>query len=526
MPKAETVKLADEPKDVKRVAASEGIGGKENSAPVEMAGSAGPKELDKMPFFQMLGSMSERQWEDRMVYLYRQDKTIIKADEKDSNYIERITHAFDEAYVKEKHGGGRFLAILKNVRVNGAERKHSFKIEGEPIIHADEVSIKKTAETAAAGKSELALALDQVNRLNDKLLELSQKNNGAENATISNAVSMLSEASRGALQIQQEAIKSTIGSSTGHPLVDKFLEASITKLGGESKGDDVDKLLELIKVMKMIQPEQRAAGGGLLGNLGEIKGVLEVLKEMGLKVGGGAGDVADAAGGMDWKAVLASTLPQALQVIGGYAERFMALSTEQSRILRDIENSRRAAAGQPQLPAAPQPQQTPPQQQPQAAAQTSAPAAAPQTSPLPQGFAAAGAVPAPPAQPQIEQAQPANNKVVEFPSGLQPGAAGNVDLDFVCNLIRRCWDAGDSGDIPAITLKRIYADALDPMLGYFTDRAQLRQFAAMSPPLAPIAKEPEFPTFLEEFVAEIMRDENALPEEGEEGPEDGGPEAS
>ena len=101
-----------------------------------------------------------------------------------------------------------------------------------------------------------------------------------------------------------------------------------------------------------------------------------------------------------------------------------------------------------------------------------------------------------------------------------------MDLDFVCNLIRRCWDAGDSGDIPAITLKRIYADALDPMLGYFTDRAQLRQFAAMSPPLAPIAKEPEFPTFLEEFVAEIMRDENALPEEGEEGPEDGGPEAS
>src|SRR5260221_4534661 len=114
MPKAGTA--ADrEPADVKRVAAAEGVTvTKVTNEPVVLAPTAGPKALDKLPFFEMLGRMTEREWEDRMVYLYRQDKNIIKEDAKDNNYIERITHAFDEDYVKKSHGGGRFLAILKN----------------------------------------------------------------------------------------------------------------------------------------------------------------------------------------------------------------------------------------------------------------------------------------------------------------------------------------------------------------------------------------------------------------------------
>ncbi len=68
----------------------------------------------------MLAALTEREWEDRMVYLYRQDKNIIKEDPKDNNYIERITHSLDEDHVKKEHGGGRFLAILKNTRINGA----------------------------------------------------------------------------------------------------------------------------------------------------------------------------------------------------------------------------------------------------------------------------------------------------------------------------------------------------------------------------------------------------------------------
>jgi hypothetical protein len=193
MPKAGTA--ADrEPADVKRVAAAEGIPSDKTPTPVELAPTAGPIKLDKLPFFEMLARLSEREWEDRIVYLYRQDKNIIKEDPKDSNYIARITHAFDEPYVKDKFGGGRFLAILKNVRINGAERKHSFLIEGSPIIQEGEISIAKKTEAGAGGKSETALLLEQVEKLTQRLLDVGTKSNAAEQDTISRSVAMLSEA--------------------------------------------------------------------------------------------------------------------------------------------------------------------------------------------------------------------------------------------------------------------------------------------------------------------------------------------
>jgi hypothetical protein len=515
MPKAGTA-VDREPADVKRVAAAEGAASDKTPTPVDLAPTAGPIKLDKLPFFEMLGRLTEREWEDRMVYLYRQDKTIIKEDPKDSNYIARITHAFDEAYVKDKFGGGRFLAILKNVRINGAERKHSFLVEGEAKIQEGEISIKKKDE-AAGGKSDTAALLEQVEKLTQRLLDVGSKSNAAEQDTITRSVAMLSEASRGALQIQQEAIKSQIGSSTGHPMVDKFLEKAIAKLGDEPKSDQLDQFTKMLALVRELNKgNERPAGGGLLGNLGEIKGVLEALQSLGVKIGTGGAEAA-ADGGMDWKSVLASTLPQALQVVGGYVERWIATQQEQNRILAiHAENQRRAATGQPLLTAgAPQPQQVqtsaiPPAQQfapgPQANVL--------QQSALPPNFAAA-------TQPAQNPAPPPTGEVLPFPGAQatqQPQI--EVDLDFVCMLIRRCFDAGDPGDIPALSLKRIYADSLEPMRPYFSDAEQLKQLAGMSPVIAEIIPDPEFPAFLKEFVEEMNRDEND--EAPGPGPEEGG----
>jgi hypothetical protein len=510
MPKAGTVDR--EPADVKRAAAAEGIPAEKNSTPVDLAPTAGPIKLDKLPFFEMLARLTEREWEDRIVYLYRQDKNIIKEDPKDSNYIARITHAFDEPYVKDKFGGGRFLAILKNVRINGAERKHSFLIEGSPIIQEGEISIAKKTDAGAGAKSETALLLEQLNKLTEKLLEVGAKNNGAENDTITRSVAMLSEASRGALEIQQQAMKSQIGSSTGHPLVDKFLEASIAKLGNatEAKGDSLEQFTRMLALMKELNKgNEKPASGGLLGNLGEIKGVLEVLKDLGVKIGGGATEAAGE-GGMDWKSVLASTLPNALQVVGGYVERWIATQQEQNRIMAiHAENGRRAAAGQPLLPAAP-----PPPQQVQTFANHPAPApvaTGPQASALPPNFASAS-------QPAQNPPPAPAGEVLPFPgsqANQQPQI--EVDLDFVCMLIRRCFDAGDPGDIPALSLKRIFADSLEPMRPYFSDGEQLKQLAGMSPVIAEIIPDPEFPAFLKEFVEEMNRNEDEEPEPAPEG---------
>lgn len=492
MPKAGT---ATEPPDVKRAAAAEGVPAKDNTEPVALAPTAGPKSLDKLPFFEMLARMSEREWEDRMVYLYRQDKNIIKEDPKDNNYIERITHAFDEDYVKKTHGGGRFLAILKNTRINGAERKFSFKIEGEPIIHDDEISIKRKNE-AAGDKSEVASLLEQVNKLTERLLEVGQKNSSAEQDTISRSVAMLSEASRGALQIQQEAIKSQLGSTTGHPMVDKFLEKAIAKLGDEPKSDSLDQFTKMLALAReLTKGNDKPAGAGLLGNLGEIKGVLEVLKDLGVKIG--SGPEAAAEGGMDWKSVLASTLPQALQVVGGYVDRWIQTQQEQNRLLAiQAENARRMAAGQP--PAAPVQTSAIP-------AATPVPIApAPQASALPANFAAA--TPPPEVQPSSTAAQA---EVLSFPAvNPQPQQQIEVDLDFVCTLIRRCFDAGDPGDMPAVAIKRIYGLSLEPLRPYFSDGEQLKQLAGMSPIISEIIPNEDFPAFLSEFVEEMNRNED------------------
>jgi hypothetical protein len=510
MPKAGTT-LDREPADVKRVATAEGAAADKNTAPVDLAPTAGPIKLDKLPFFEMLAKLSEREWEDRMVYLYRQDKTIIKEDPKDSNYIARITHAFDEAYVKEKFGGGRFLAIIKNVRINGAERKHSFLIEGEAKIQEGEISIAKKND-GPGGKSETALLLEQVRDLTNKLVESSRQNNGTEQAAITQAVSLLSQASKGAMEIQQEAIKGQLASTTGHPMVDKFLEKAIAKLGDEPKGDQLDQFTKMLALVRELnRGNEKPAGGGLLGSLGEIKGLVETLKELGFKIGGGGAEAAGE-GGMDWKSVLASTLPQALQVMGGYVDRWIQTQQEQNRIMAiHAENGRRAAAGQPLLPAGPPPPSPPQQVQTFANHPPQPPiATGPQPSALPPNFATA-------TQPAQNPPPAPAGEVLPFPGAQSQQPQVEVDLDFVCMLIRRCFDAGDPGDIPALSLKRIYADSLEPLRPFFSDGEQLKQLAGMSPTIAEIIPDADFPAFLKEFVDEMNRDEDEEPAPGPEG---------
>jgi len=498
-----------EPADVKRVAAGEGIPADKTTNPVELAPTAGPKSLDKLPFFEMLAKLTSREWEDRMVYLYRQDKTIIKEDPKDSNYIARITHAFDEAYVKEKFGGGRFLCILKNVRINGAERKHSFLVEGDPKIQEGEISIAKKND-AAGGKSEVALMLEQMERLTQRLLDATTKSTGTDQSAIANAVGLLSEASKGAMQIQQEAIKGQLASTTGHPMVDKFLEKAIAKLGDEPKSDQLDQFTKMLALARELnRGNEKPAGAGLLGSISEIKSVLEVLKDFGVKIGGGAEAAAE--GAWDWKSVLASTLPQAMQVAGGWVERWIATQQEQNRILAiHAENQRRAATGQPLLTAGPPPPPPPPVQT-SAIPPTPAPIAqGPQQSALPPNFAAA-------TQPAQNPPPAQNGEVLPFPGAVEPAQGKvEVDLDFVCMLIRRCFDKGDPGDIPACAIKRIYGESLEPLRPYFSDAQQLKQLAGMSPVIAAIIPEPEFADFLKEFVDEMNRDENAPPPGHEE----------
>ncbi|MBZ5522240.1 MAG: hypothetical protein LAP21_08360 [Acidobacteriia bacterium] len=477
-----------EPADVKRVAEAAGdTGRKPTGEPVEMAATSGPPKLDKLPFFDMLKALQARDWEDRMVYLYRQDKNIIKEDPKDSNYIDRVPHAFDEAYVKDKFGGGRFLAILKNTRINGAERKYSFLVEGEPIITQGEVQISKGKAGAGGGNPEMTMLLEQMNTLISRVVTMAQDKGGSDGDAVTKVIETMQKATDGVLQVQRQAFERQMGSPTGSPMTDKFMEAMIARMAAGEQ-DSMKKLLEMMAVVKQLQGGGEAKPG-LLGIVGELKGLAEAARELGVKIGGEGGGVE---GAMDWKTALAASLPQALGAVSGWVNDFIASYRERNRVLaQQIEAMRRTGQALP-------------------AAQTSAPPpaapAAVATSALPANFAAA---PAAAASAPASQAQ-----VIEFP---EPGGDQvQVDFSFVAGLVRRSFDAGDHGATTAVMLKRLFADSFGQFKQYLNDESKLKTVCAMEPQLAAILQEEDFPQFSSEFIEEMNR------KEGEEEP---GPEA-
>jgi len=88
-----------------------------------------PGELD---FFDYLDSLTAEQWGDRIIYIYRQDPPLHNPG--NGHYIEKVPHAIDEEYIKARHGGGRYLVFVKNVRAKARERSKLVVIEGAPKL--------------------------------------------------------------------------------------------------------------------------------------------------------------------------------------------------------------------------------------------------------------------------------------------------------------------------------------------------------------------------------------------------------
>ena len=88
-----------------------------------------PVELD---FFDYLDSLTAEQWGDRIIYIYRQDPPLHNPGNR--HYIEKVPLAIDEEYIKARHGGGRYLVFVKNVRAKRRERRKLVVIEGAPKL--------------------------------------------------------------------------------------------------------------------------------------------------------------------------------------------------------------------------------------------------------------------------------------------------------------------------------------------------------------------------------------------------------
>jgi hypothetical protein len=84
-----------------------------------------PGELD---FFDYLDSLTAEQWRDRIIYIYRQDP--LAHNPGNGPYIEKVSHAIGKEHIKVRHGRGRYLVSVKNVRTKRRERSQIVVIEG------------------------------------------------------------------------------------------------------------------------------------------------------------------------------------------------------------------------------------------------------------------------------------------------------------------------------------------------------------------------------------------------------------
>jgi len=82
-------------------------------------------ELD---FFDYLDSLTSKQWRDRIIYIYRKDPPAHNPGS--GHYIEKVSHAIGKEYIKARHGRGRYLVSVKNVRTKRRERSQIVVIEG------------------------------------------------------------------------------------------------------------------------------------------------------------------------------------------------------------------------------------------------------------------------------------------------------------------------------------------------------------------------------------------------------------
>ena len=108
-----------------------------------------PGELD---FFDYLDSLTAEQWEDRIICINRQDPPVHNPG--NGHYIEKVPHAIDEGYIKARHGGGRYLVFVKNVRTKGRERSKIVVIEGAPkLVETQTMVDPRTKQPRASPKA-------------------------------------------------------------------------------------------------------------------------------------------------------------------------------------------------------------------------------------------------------------------------------------------------------------------------------------------------------------------------------------
>jgi len=447
--------------------------------------SGADPEKQHLGFFDYMAGLEPAVLEHCLVYIYRQDPKIRNPKDA-SHYIEKAVPPIDEEYIAKKWGSGQYLLQLKNVKENKLLRTKVFTVDpsvGRPKYAPGTTLVDQSqagdANNGGQPSSPAVITATDLAGVLSKAMDMMRSENKPAGDALASAMSVLSQAQKGAMEIVISSAKNMVEDKTAK--VDpieafKSMAAALRDMQGLTSGDRKSSISELKDVFGTVrelqllvagdQTKERRGGNSLLD---EIRALVELKKadtdgsllSMVLKV---RSEDDEPAGPWNTVAKLGMQLVEKRpDVLGSLADLISGLASRIMATPPTVGTPATALAGSPPAETAKPLTQTPPTILP----------------------------------PEGKQSQPAKEEVMleDFLQIIARGYRSTLENEFESN-----------GEAVAMSVITIFPD-LVPIV-----KAQLTQYAdpliitwmRAQKPTAEIAALPDFPQFLADFRAVLF----------------------
>jgi hypothetical protein len=447
------------------------------------------EEDQHIEFMEYLKKLDQRIVNKSTVYVYRTQPKIQKVGNKNiATYPARI---FDLKMLEDDHGGGSYKLMLdtgdKNINITRYETiAGSAKIFPDMILVDNDGNPLPPPSAAAAdgpaSKSDLAEILKTV-------LDRVQQKSVSTTDAVSELASLYKNAAATAVEIGTAGVKAQLNNPQGgNGAVALLLREVLNELKESRKQDPRIERLYTLALEKMINPTPPPPAPDMFESLRKLAD-LSSLEELGplKKLFGGGGD-------SFWEGIGKDLFSSLSAAVRDNAPALVQWMRERAHFQYVTTMAQRQAAG---------------------AAAPNGPTPTPVAVPVPQP----PPVPARPAitPPHSDTPSPGSQPPIST-EGENMLAAIQLEIT---SLIKRCWDRsrqlGDSVDgYSAASIVKLAFPAVLPFIrANFSDLGKLRELAAKDPVLSPIASDPDFPTFAQDFFEELHNVDGAEPQTGE-----------
>lgn len=444
-------------------------------------------------FMEYLKKLDQRIVNKSTVYVYRTHPKIQKVGNKNiATYPARI---FDLKMLEDDHGGGGYKLMLdtgdKNINITRYET-----IAGSAKIFPDMILVDDTghplpppaAPAAADGPASKSDLLEILTTVLDRV----QKKDVNTADAVNELAALYRQAAVSAVEIGTAGVKAQLSNPQGgdSSAVVLMLKEVLNELKESRKSDPrTDKLYDLA-LEKLLNPPTPPAAPDIFDSLKKLAD-LGSLEELGplKKIFGGGGD-------SFWEGVGKDLFSSLSAAVRDNAPALVQWMRERAHFQYVTTMAQRQAAGSAA-------------QNGPAPTQVAVPV--PQPPPVP----ARPAITTPPAP---APAAPPGSQPPISTEGESMLAAMQLEIT---SLIKRCWDRSRQVDEPvdgysaASVVKLAFPAVLPFIRAHFNNLGELKALAAKDPVLGPIANDPDFPTFAEEFFEELHNVDGPEPQAGQ-----------